>query len=74
MKMGQFDETLWVFERHFFETLPDGMKLKSINGDTVLKSDDLDRDHRFGCVAYGLTEELANETGYRNKFLLWKIE
>jgi hypothetical protein len=50
-------EVLWLITPAEFEKLPDGAKLKCINGDYAIKGvHDIDDDTRFGLMAYGLVE------------------
>lgn len=65
--------TLWLLTEEELESLPDGTRLICIDNKTVEKSPDLDRDTRFGVVAYGLTEALAEQQGLKDQFLLWLV-
>lgn len=71
--MIKWDDTLWLLTEQELDDLPDGTKLKSINNMYEYKSDRLDRDTRFGVLAYGLTEELIKEQKLEDRVLLWKI-
>lgn len=71
--MMKWDETLWLLTEEELDELPDGTRLMSINNDIVGKRPDLDRDTRFGVLAYGLTDELIETQGLRDRVLLWKI-
>ncbi len=71
--MIQWDNTLWLLTEQELDDLPDGTQLMSINNRIELKHPDLDRDTRFGVLAYGLTEELIEEQGLADRVLLWRI-
>lgn len=45
---------LYLIPIWMIDLLPKGMELSDINGDKVLLDDNLDLDHRFGYLAYGL--------------------
>ena len=52
-EMGEGD--LWCFPLWMFNYIPKGMKLTCIFGDTVeFDPETIDKDTRFGCIAYGL--------------------
>lgn len=71
--MMKWDENLWLLTERELDELPDGTRLMSINNDIVGKHPDLDRDTRFGVLAYGLTDELIESQGLRDRVLLWTI-
>lgn len=71
--MIKWDEKLWLLTEQELDELPDGTRLLSINEEIVAKHPDLDRDTRFGVLAYGLTDELIETQGLRDRVLLWKI-
>jgi hypothetical protein len=72
--MIQWDNTLWLLTEREMDELPAGTRLMSINNRIVSKDDeDMDRDTRFGVLAYGLTEELIEEQGLADRVLLWRI-
>lgn len=71
--MIKWDETLWLLTEQELDELPDGTRLLSINNRIERKSPNLDRDTRFGVLAYGLTEELIKEQGLADRVLLWHI-
>lgn len=71
--MMKWDETLWLLTEEELDELPDGTRLMSINNDIVGKHPDLDRDTRFGVLAYGLTDELIETQNLKDRVLLWKI-
>jgi hypothetical protein len=71
--MIKWDENLWLLTEEELDELPDGTRLLSINGKIEIKNPDLDRDTRFGFLAYGLTDELIVEQGLEDRVLLWKI-
>ena len=73
MKLMNWNNELWLFHKDEFNQIPDGTRLQTINSDIVVKSDKLDIDHRMGYLAYGLTYKLAEEQGFKDKFLLWTI-
>ena len=66
-------DTLWLLTEAELDRLPDGTVLMSINNQEKVKDSTLDRDVRFGVVAYGLTEKLAEQQGLKDQFLLWLI-
>ena len=58
--MHRFDDRLWLFTVEEFNQLPDGMELHCIDGSTVVKGEDLiDMDTRFGYIAYGVVDPIA---------------
>lgn len=71
--MQKWDDTLWLLTEKELEELPDGTRLLSINNSYHVKNSDLDRDTRFGLLAYGLTDELIESQGLKDRVLLWKI-
>jgi hypothetical protein len=71
--MKKWDEKLWLLTEEEFDQLPNGITLLSINNTFHNKSSELDRDTRFGVLAYGLTEDLIEKQGLENIVLLWKI-
>jgi hypothetical protein len=71
--MIRWNDTLWLLTEQELDELSDGTRLMSINNDCVEKHPDLDRDTRFGVLAYGLTDELIESQGLRDRVLLWKI-
>ena len=73
VKMIKWDEKLWLLNERELDDLPDGTRLMSINNDIVAKCPDLDRDTRYGYLAYGLTEELIEEQGLKDRVLLWMM-
>ncbi len=40
---------LWLYP-----FLPEEIEIQSIGGESKLKKEDMDNDHRFGCLAYGI--------------------
>jgi hypothetical protein len=66
-------DALWLLTEAELDSLPDGTELLSINNEPVKKNSTLDRDTRFGVVAYGLTEKLAERQGLKDQFLLWLV-
>lgn len=66
-------DALWLLTEAELDSLPDGTELLCIDNETVKKSPTLDRDTRFGVVAYGLTEKLAEQQGLKDQFLLWLV-
>lgn len=71
--MIKWDENLWLLTEEELDELPDGTRLLSINNQIEIKNPDLDRDTRFGVLAYGLTDELISEQSLEDRVLLWKI-
>ena len=71
--MINWDDTLWLLTEQELDELPDGTKLLSINNKIEYKNPELDRDTRFGVLAYGLTDELIEQQGLGDRVLLWKI-
>lgn len=67
------ESDLWLLREDELDLLPDGTELLSINNDYVKKDNSLDKDTRFGYLAYGLTEELATKQNLHHQFLLLKI-
>ena len=66
-------DTLWLLTEAELDSLADGTVLLSINNQKKVKDSTLDRDIRFGVLAYGLTETLAEQQGLKDQFLLWLI-
>jgi hypothetical protein len=64
---------LWLLTEAELDSLADGTVLLSINNQERVKDSTLDRDTRFGVLAYGLTEKLAEQQGLKDQFLLWLI-
>jgi hypothetical protein len=55
--MRKWDEKLWLFTIEEFNQLPDGIGLKCIDGEIVIKGKDyIDLDTRFNHIAYGVTD------------------
>lgn len=71
--MIKWEENFWLLTEQELDELPDGTHLMSINNDIVAKNPTLDRDTRFGVLAYGLTDELIETQNLRDRVLLWKI-
>lgn len=71
--MQKWDDTLWLLTEQELDELPDGTRLLSINMSYHVKNSDLDRDTRFGVLAYGLTDDLIELQGLKDRVLLWKI-
>lgn len=71
--MKKWDEKLWLLTEQELDELPDGTRLLSINNSYHVKNPELDRDTRFGVLAYGLTEDLIKSQGLKDRTLLWKI-
>ena len=71
--MIKWDEKLWLLTEQELDDLPDGTRLLSINNHIESKNPDLDRDTRFGVLAYGLTDELIEQQGLEDRVLLWRI-
>lgn len=60
--MKQWDNELWLLTPAEYELLPDGVRLKCIDDTYAVKGADyIDQDVRFGCLAFGLTEQLIRE-------------
>jgi len=72
--MVKWDDTLWVLTEEELDQLDDGTILMGINHILYKKSPNLDRDTRYGLLAYGLTEELIEKQGLTKKVLLWRIK
>lgn len=69
--MKKFDEKLWLLTPKEFEELPDGVKLLCIDDTYAVKGVDyIDQDIRFGCIAFGLTQELVMEQNLEHDFLM----
>jgi len=59
--MIKWDNNLWLFTPSEFSYLPDGIELKSINGERVIKGKDyIDKDVRFGHLAYGIEDPMSH--------------
>ena len=71
--MIKWDDDLWLLTEQELDELPDGTKLMSINNRIESKNPDLDRDTRFGVLAYGLTDKLIEQQNLEDRVLLWKI-
>lgn len=71
--MKKWDEKLWLLTEQELDELPDGTRLLSINNAYHVKNPELDRDTRFGVLAYGLTEDLIKSQGLEDRTLLWRI-
>jgi len=51
------ETNLWLFTVEEFNKLPDGIKLESIDGNTLIKSEDyINMDIRYGYTAYGVRD------------------
>ncbi len=74
LKWNEEGETLWLLTEREFDDLPDGTTLLCIDNNYYKKSANLDRDTRFGVMAYGLTEALVKSQGLDNKILLWMMQ
>lgn len=72
-KWDDREDTLWLLTEAELDSLADGTVLLSINNQKKVKDSNLDRDTRFGVLAYGLTEKLAEQQGLKDRFLLWLI-
>jgi len=52
---GRWDDSgLRLIPLWMFQFLPAEIKTTNIEGATTLKKADMDNDHRFGCLAYGV--------------------
>lgn len=71
--MIKWDEKLWLLNERELDDLPDGTRLLDINNKYATKHPELDRDTRYGYLAYGLTEELIEEQGLKDRVLLWMM-
>ena len=57
--MIKWGNNLWLFTPNEFNYLPDGIELRSIRGDKVIKGKDyIDDDVRFGHIAFGVEDPL----------------
>lgn len=72
--MIQWDKELWLLNEEELEQLADGVTLKSIGQEYVTKTSILDRDTRFGHLAFGLTAELVEDQNLKHKFLLFLLK
>jgi len=69
--MQKWDERLWLLTLEEYNELADGIKLECIDGDIYTKGlDYIDIDIRFGCIAFGLTQDLVREQELEHDFLL----
>lgn len=67
--MKKWNEKLWLLTPTEFDELDDGTLLECIDGTRVVKGADyIDRDIRFGCMAYGFTHELIEEQQLQKEF------
>lgn len=67
--MKRWDKNLWLLTLEEFNQLPYGVQLQCVTGLTVIKGlNFVDDDTRGGCLAYGLTKELANQQGSKTSF------
>lgn len=65
-------DSLWLFTIAEYEKLPDGVKLESIVGKTVVKGlDYIDLDVRFGHIAFGVRNPWEHEL--KHQFLLFGL-
>lgn len=72
--MKKWNEKLWLLTPNEFTLIPDGVKLQCIEGTYAVKGKDyIDQDVRFGCLAYGLTKELAKEQNLEYDFLIFLL-
>lgn len=71
--MQKWDEKLWLLTEKELDELPDGTRLLSISDSYHVKNPALDRETRFGYLAYGLTEELIKSQNLEDRVLLWRI-
>jgi hypothetical protein len=72
--MVKWDKTLWLLTEQELDQLEDGTILMCINYMYHKKSPTLNRDTRYGLLAYGLTEELIEKQGLTKKVFLWRIK
>ena len=73
--MQKWDERLWLLTPEEYNELADGVKLECIDGQYYTKgSDYIDLDVRFGCIAFGLTQELIREQDLDHDFLIMLLK
>lgn len=69
--MKRWDDHLWLLEPHEFDKLDNGVILCCIDGEEVTKGVDyIDKDTRFGCMAFGFTRELVEKQNLDHEFLM----
>lgn len=67
--MVRWDDKLWLLTPSEYSEFDDGTILQCIDGTRAVKGvDHIDMDLRAGCMAYGLTEELATEQHLQQEF------
>lgn len=67
--MVRWDDKLWLLTPSEYSELDDGTILQCIDDTRAVKGvDHIDMDLRAGCMAYGLTEELATEQHLQQEF------
>lgn len=73
--MRKWNETLWLLTPEEFKQLKPGTMLVSINGVEAVKGiDPIDQDVRFGCLAFGLTQEMVEKQGLEHEFLMLMLK
>jgi hypothetical protein len=73
--MRRWDEKLWLLTPDEFDALPQGVMLQGINRRYVVKGRDrIDLDVRAGCMAYGLTRNLAESQNLDQEFLILMLK
>lgn len=73
--MRKWNEELWLLTPDEFKQLKNGTMLVSINGVEAVKGvDHIDQDVRFGCIAYGLTQEMVAKQGLEHEFLILMLK
>ena len=56
--LGQWDEEIWLYPAEWYDYIPDGYEIVTINGKTKsFQKGITDDDMRFGCLSFGLLKE-----------------
>lgn len=59
----RWDEDLVLFPVEWFDEIPTGFPVVTINGDHELFHDGMSRDRRWGLLAFGITVMLPSDPG-----------
>lgn len=70
--MRKWNNNLWLFTIEEFNQLPDGIELKCIDNESVIKGqDEIDLDTRFNHIAYGVSDPWNHKE--KNLFLMFGL-
>jgi hypothetical protein len=73
--MKKWNEELWLLTKEEYKQLKNGTMLVSISGVEAVKGvDQIDQDTRYGCIAYGLTQEMVDKQGLEHEFLILMLK